>query len=60
MTKQEELERRIAMLRFTIIGGRVNGEISSSETEDLQKELSRLDEELNQNINRAKRINYSR
>jgi hypothetical protein len=60
MTKQEELERRIAMLRFTIIGGRVNGEISSSETEDLQKELSRLDEELNQTINRAKRINYSR
>ena len=60
MTKQEELERRIAMLRFTIIGGRVNGELSSNETEELQKELSRLNEELNQIISRAKHINYSR
>ena len=60
MTKQEELERRIALLRFTVVEGRVSGVLSSNETEELQKELTRLNEELNQIISRAKRINYSR
>ena len=60
MTKQEELERRIALLRFTVVEGRVSGVLSSNETEELQKELTRLNEELNQIIGRAKRINYSR
>jgi hypothetical protein len=57
MTKQEELERRVAMLRFTIIGGRVNGELSANETEELQKELSKLDEELSQ---LKPRVSYSK
>ena len=60
MTKQEELERRIALFRFAIVEGKANNVLSSNETEELQKELIRLNEELNQIINRAKRINYSR
>ena len=48
MTKQEELERKVAMLRFTIVGGQAKGELSANETEELQKELSKLDRELNQ------------
>jgi hypothetical protein len=46
MTKRKELERKIALIRFTVVGGNAEGRLSSNETENLQQELLKLQKEL--------------